>query len=205
MGRSSHRLAAPREDRPPARGLHFPYAGLTPNPRAVPILRARMRLALLTAVVLVLAVPAGWAASAPAGSLSVEDARGTVVLKGKGIVIGRLDRGEVEIVDLSPLDQWSPRVNGVTARPHGLDTREEHQLLRPRRPLPGHDARRGILGLRARSGSATLTGRPTQRARPARTRVGDDTPVPLPVDPGHVDFGLSAVVGPAAGAKAATP
>ena len=49
----------------------------------------------------------------PAGSLSVEDARGTVVLKGKGIVIGRLERGEVEIVDLSPLDQWSPRVNGV--------------------------------------------------------------------------------------------
>ena len=71
-----------------------------------------MRLALLTAVVLVLAVPVGWAASIPAGSLSVEDALGTVVLKGKGIVIGRLERGEVEIVDLS-VDQWSPRVNGV--------------------------------------------------------------------------------------------
>ncbi len=48
----------------------------------------------------------------PARSRS-RTARGTVVLKGKGIVIGRLERGEVEIVDLSPLDQWSPRVNGV--------------------------------------------------------------------------------------------
>ena len=28
-------------------------------------------------------------------------------------MIGRLERGEVQIVDLSPLDQWSPRVNGV--------------------------------------------------------------------------------------------
>jgi hypothetical protein len=72
-----------------------------------------MRIALLVVTVLALAVPAGWSATAPAGSLSVEDGRGVVVVKGKGIVIGRLERGEVQIVDLSPLDQWSPRINGV--------------------------------------------------------------------------------------------
>ena len=72
-----------------------------------------MRLALLCVLVFVLAVPAGWGAARPAGSLSVENGRGSVVVTGKGIVIGRLDQGEVKIVDLSPLDQWSPRVNGV--------------------------------------------------------------------------------------------
>ena len=72
-----------------------------------------MRLALLSLVVLAVTAPLGWAAASPAGSLSIEDGRGTATLKGKGIVIGRLERGEVQITDLSPLDQWSPRINGV--------------------------------------------------------------------------------------------
>ena len=72
-----------------------------------------MRLALLFLCLLALAVPAGWAATRPAGSLSIEDGRGSVVLKGRGIVIGRLEKGDIQIVDLTPLDQWSPRVNGV--------------------------------------------------------------------------------------------
>ncbi len=93
--------------------LHFPYARLTLNPRAVPILPAVMRLALLFLCLLALAVPAGWAATRPAGSLSIEDGRGSVVLKGRGIVIGRLEKGDIQIVDLTPLDQWSPRLNGV--------------------------------------------------------------------------------------------
>ena len=102
---------------------------------------ARMRLALLTACRARLAVPGGGLRPRPAGSLSVEDARGTVVLKGKGIVIGRLERGEVEIVDLTPLDQWSPRVNGVPRGRTVVDARQEHQLLHSRRPLPDHGAR----------------------------------------------------------------
>ena len=164
-----------------------------------------MRLALLTAVVLALAVPAGWAASAPAGSLSVEDARGTVVLKGKGIVIGRLERGEVEIVDLSPLDQWSPRINGVP-RGRTVWTRGKNINFY----VPGGRYLITVRGegfsVSARGqGSATLTGRPDAAGSTGTFAVGDDTPVPLPVAPGRVDFGLSAVVGPAAGAKAATP
>jgi len=55
-----------------------------------------MRLALLCVLVSVLAVPAGWGAARPAGSLSVENGRGSVVVTGKGIVIGRLDQGEVK-------------------------------------------------------------------------------------------------------------
>ena len=72
-----------------------------------------MRLVLASLVLLAIAVPLGTAATRPVGSLSIEEGRGTVTLRGKGIVIGRLERGEIQIVDQSPLDQWSPRVNGV--------------------------------------------------------------------------------------------
>jgi len=72
-----------------------------------------MRLLLAFLALLALAVPVGHAAAPTAETLSIEDARGTVTIKGSGIVIGRLERGEIQVVDLSPLDQWSPRVNGV--------------------------------------------------------------------------------------------
>jgi hypothetical protein len=164
-----------------------------------------MRLALLTAVVLALAVPAGWAASTPAGSLSVEDARGTVVLKGKGIVIGRLERGEVEIVDVSPLDQWSPRINGVP-RGRTVWTRGKNINFY----VPGGRYQITVRGegfsLSARGqGTAMLTGRPDAAGSTGTFAVGDDAPAPLPVVPGRVDFGLAAVVGPTAGAKASAP
>ena len=72
-----------------------------------------MRLALVILAVLAVAVPATQAAAPPAETLSIEDARGVVTIRGTGIVIGRLERGEIQVIDLTPLDQWSPRVNGV--------------------------------------------------------------------------------------------
>ena len=76
------------------------------------------------------------------------------MLKGKGIVIGRLERGEVEIVDLSPLDQWSPRVNGVP-RGRTVWTRGKNiNFYVPGGRYLDHGARRGILDLRARPGNA---------------------------------------------------
>ena len=72
-----------------------------------------MRLALAFLAMLALAVPAARAAAPTAETLSIEDARGAVTIRGSGIVIGRLERGEIQVVDLTPLDQWSPRVNGV--------------------------------------------------------------------------------------------
>ena len=160
-----------------------------------------MRLAFLTAFVLALAVPAGWAASTPAGSLSVEDARGTVVLKGKGIVIGRLERGEVEIIDLSALDQWSPRINGVP-RGRTVWTRGKNINFY----IPGGRYQITVRGegfsVSARGqGTATLTGRPDAAGSTGTYAVGDGVPAPLPVAPGRVDFGLSAPIGPASGAK----
>ena len=162
-----------------------------------------MRRAVLLLVVLSLAVSAGWAAAAPSppGSLSIEDGRGTVVIKGKGIVIGRLDKGEVQIVDLSPLDQWSPRVNGVprgkTVWLRGKDVNFY---------VPGGRYRITVRGdgfsVSARGqGSATLTGRPDTTGGTGTYAVGDDPPAPLPGTTEVVDFGPPLVTGAPTAAK----
>jgi hypothetical protein len=71
----------------------------------------RVALALL---LLVVVLPAATLATrAPAGALSVEGGKGVVVVRGNGGLLGRLGRGAVELVDLTPADQWKPTVNGV--------------------------------------------------------------------------------------------
>jgi len=161
-----------------------------------------MRLALLSVVVLVLAVPAGWAAATPAGTLSVENGRGSVVLSGKGIVIGRLDKGDLKIVDLSPLDQWSPRVNGVprgkTVWLRGKDVNFY---------VPGGRYRITVRGdgfsISARGqGSVTLAGTPDQTGDTGTFAVGDALASPIP-SAAQVTFGGPA--GETASTKAVTP
>ena len=48
--------------------------------------------------------------SAGEGTLSVEDGQGKVTLQARGGVIGRLDRGYVDIYDLTPDDAYDPYV-----------------------------------------------------------------------------------------------
>lgn len=75
-----------------------------------------MRRIALAVVVLAGAVPAAALAlgRAPAdGSLSVEGGRGIVAVEARGGVIGRLDRGVVEVVDLTPEDGYDPLVRGA--------------------------------------------------------------------------------------------
>jgi len=160
-----------------------------------------MRAALLSAVVLALAVPAGWAATLPsAGTLSIESGRGMVVLTGKGIVIGRLDRGDVKIIDQSPLDQWSPRVNGV---PRGRTV-----WLRGKSVnfyVPGGRYRITVRGegfsISARGqGTVVLNGNPDTTGAAGTYAVGDADQAPLPTIPETVSFGPSA--DEAAGTKA---
>lgn len=150
-----------------------------------------MRAVLLSALVLAIAVPVGWAAS-PAGTLSIESGRGTVVLTGKGIVIGRLDKGDVKIVDLSPLDQWSPRVNGVprgkTVWLRGKDVNFY---------VPGGRYRITVRGegfsISARGqGSATLTGNPDAAGATGTYAVGDGGPSTIPSVAQTVLFGAAA-------------
>ncbi|MCZ7587560.1 MAG: hypothetical protein M5U27_01580 [Gaiella sp.] len=148
-----------------------------------------MRLALLSVVLLALAVPAAFGAASPAGSLSIEDGRGSIVLKGKGIVIGRLQQGEVRIVDLSPLDQWSPRVNGVPrGRTVWLRGKDVNFYI------PGGRYRITVRGdgfsVSARGqGSVTLLGNPDASGATGTFAVGDELLAPLPLTSQVVGFG----------------
>ena len=155
-----------------------------------------MRAVLLSALVLAIAVPVGWAAPSPAGTLSIENGRGTVVLTGKGIVIGRLDKGDVKIVDLSPLDQWSPRVNGV---PRGKTV-----WLRGKNVnfyVPGGRYKITVRGdgfaISPRGlGAATLTGNPDPTGATGTYAIGDGGPLAIPSVAETVSFGAAAVEGP---------
>lgn len=149
----------------------------------------RARLLAVPVLLLALAVPAGLAAVRTAGTLSVEDGVGRVVVKGQGTLVGRLDRGDVVILDLTPNDQWSPRVNGV---PRGkvvsLRGRDVNVFI------PGGRYRITMRGdgmaLSARgNGVAELRARPLLRSLPGTYAVGDDRPRALPDDTLKVTFG----------------
>lgn len=149
-----------------------------------------MRLALVIVALLGLAVPAARSADVPpAETFSVEDARGTVTIRGSGIVIGRLDQGEVQVVDLTPLDQWSPRVNGVprgrTVWIRGKDVNFY---------IPGGRYRIKVRGegfaISARGqGYALLDGNPDLTGVTGTYAVGDLEPVPIPIEAERVTFG----------------
>ena len=76
-----------------------------------------MRAALLPLLLAAgLAVPAAvLAAEGPkrAGTLSVESAIGQVRMNARGGLLGRIDSGSIQLVDLTPNDRWFPVVNGI--------------------------------------------------------------------------------------------
>jgi hypothetical protein len=162
-----------------------------------------MRALLLSALVLAVAVPVGWAASSPPGTLSIESGRGTAVLTGKGIVIGRLDKGDLKIVDLSPLDQWSPRVNGVP-RGKTVGTRGKNVNFY----VPGGRYKITVKGegfsISARGqGTVTVTGNPDAAGATGTYALGDGNPSPIPSTSQTLSFGSTAPEGPTT--KAVSP
>jgi hypothetical protein len=148
-----------------------------------------LRLALLPVLALALAAPAAWATSRGAGTLSIEDGRGTVTVRGTGTLVGRLEKGELLIVDQSPLDQWSPRVNGVPrARVVGLRGKDVNFFI------PGGRYKIVVRGegiaISARGqGYALLKARPGPPGETGVFSVGDDEPDVLPDDTTRVAFG----------------
>lgn len=141
-------------------------------------------------VVLALAVPAGFAAAWTAGTLSVEDGIGTVTVKGAGTLVGRMDRGEIVIVDLTPGDQWSPRLNGVPrGRLTGMRGKSVNFFV------PGGKYQIVVRGegisLSARgSGVARLKARTDATVDVGTYAVGDGAPAPLPEETTRVVFGV---------------
>ena len=160
-----------------------------------------MRLVLASLAVLAVAVPLGTAATRPDGSLSVEDGRGKITLRGKGIVIGRLERGELQITDLSPLDQWSPRLNGVP-RGRTVWTRSKDVNFY----VPGGRYKITVTGtgfsISARGqGVAVIDGTADQAGATGTFAVGDGGPAPIPDDPITIQYGAPLLVKPAVKAE----
>lgn len=129
-------------------------------------------------VVVVCALAAPLAATAavrsPAGSLSIEDGRGEVVVKGTGGIIGRIDRGSLQIVDLTPNDRWGAVVNGLP-RPRTFTMRGTSINFR----LLGGQYRVTIRGagiaIAARGkGVAALTGEPDELGLTGLYAAGED-------------------------------
>jgi len=161
-----------------------------------------MRLAALTSIALGLSVTVAAGAgqaphparslglvSAPGGSLSVEGGRGLIQITGKGVLVGRMDKGSLEIVDLSANDQWSPRVSGV---PRGriVSLRGKNVSFY----VPGGRYRltaKGVgISISARgAGTVALTGDPDPVGDTGSYAIGDATPGPLPVAETKLAFG----------------
>jgi len=164
-----------------------------------------MRLAFALLAVLAFAVPAARAAAPIAETFSIEDARGTVTIRGTGIVIGRLERGDIQIVDLTPLDQWSPRVNGVprgkTVWLRGKDVNFY---------VPGGRYKITVRGegfsISARGqGTVALTGSPDTTGATGTYAVGDAVPAPIPSATQNVAFGAPLTSDAVATKKAVAP
>jgi hypothetical protein len=110
---------------------------------------------------LVVALPAvSLATRPPAGALSIEGGKGVVVVRGSGGLLGRLVHGTVELVDLTPADQWKPTLNGIarSRRTYVKGTNVSFRIL-------GGDYRVSVKGegisISARgTGAATLLGIP---------------------------------------------
>jgi hypothetical protein len=158
---------------------------------------ARMRLAAFILLVLGLSASgASGAALAPGGSFEVKGGRGTVQMSGKGVLVGRLGKGSLEIVDLSPNDQWSPRINGI---PRGKTV-----TLRGKNVsfyIPGGrykiTARGSDISISARgTGAVLLKGEPDAVGDTGMFAVGDDDLIPLPEVATKLTFGPSEVFAP---------
>ena len=156
-----------------------------------------MRLAALITLALALfASVATAAAVAPSSSFEVTGGRGTVQISGRGVLVGRLGKGSLEILDLNPNDQWSPRVNGI---PRGKTV-----FLRGKNVsfyIPGGryrvTAHGSDISISARgTGSVLLNGDPDAVGDTGIFAIGDDDFAPVPEIPTKTTFGPSEVITP---------
>ena len=176
--------------------LQTPYVCHTASTRAEPILVFSMRLAVLAilALALALALSASTAAGAgrvPGGSLEIKDGRGIVQIKGQGALLGLLESGSLQITDLTPGDQWSPRVNGVPRGKvvwiRGTNVRFYVPGGRYKIVARGDGISVSAFG----PGQAVLKGEPDAVGDTGTYTVGDAPAEPVPSDVIHLPFGPS--------------
>lgn len=149
-----------------------------------------MRLSALILFVFALSVGMATAAArTPGGTLEVKEGRGTFQLTGKGVIVGRVDRGTLKIVDLTPADQWSPWVNGV---PRGKNFWVKGRNLSFRisagryRIVASGDG----VSISARgTGTAIMDGDPDPVGNSGQFRIGDSKLDEVPDEPARMPFG----------------
>jgi len=155
-----------------------------------------MRIAALIGVVLVLPLGASARAERVQSSLEISDGRGVITVKGRGALLGRIDRGSLTVTDLSPNDQWSPRVNGV---PRGRFVSIRGKDITFYVPAGRYRivARGEGINISARgTGTATLDGQPDPAGATGDYAIGDGEQTPIPDDPEKVTFGVAALARP---------
>jgi hypothetical protein len=148
-----------------------------------------MRFAALVSALFVLAMPALAGAEKVRGSLEITGGRGVITIKGRGALLGRLDKGSLLITDLSPADQWSPRINGV---PRGRLVSIRGKDITFYVPAGRYKivARGEGVNLSARgAGVAMLNGEADPTGATGVYAVGDDAPQSIPVELTCVQFG----------------
>jgi hypothetical protein len=136
------------------------------------------------------------AALAPSGSFKVEGGRGALQITGKGPLLGKMGKGSLEITDLSPNDQWSPRVNGIP-RGRTVTLRGKNvsfYVPGGRYKIVAHGT---DISISARgTGTVMLDGDPDPVGDTGMYAVGDAALTPLPVEATKVSFGPSGVSTP---------
>lgn len=155
---------------------------------------ARMRLAALITLALVLSAGiASGAAIGTSGVFEVRSGRGTVQITGNGVLVGRLGKGSLEIVDLSPNDQWSPRVNGIP-RGKTVFLRGKNVSFYVPRGNYKITARGSDISISANgAGTVVLDGDPDVVGDTGMYKVGDEDFAPLPEVTTKTAFGRSKV------------
>jgi hypothetical protein len=153
-----------------------------------------MRIVALIAVLLVLPTSSPARAERPQGSLEITDGRGVITVKGRGALLGRVDRGSLTVVDLTPADQWSPRVNGIprgkVSSMRGRDITLYVPAGRYRIVVRGEGINLSARG----SGTVVLDGQPDPTGATGSYAMGDDAPQPIPDDPAKAAFGAVTAV-----------
>ncbi len=151
---------------------------------------------LLALILLVLTVSVGMATAAartPGGSLEIKEGRGSFQVTGKGVIVGRLDRGTLKIVDLTPADQWSPWVNGV---PRGKNFWIKGRNISFRlsagryRIIASGD---GVSVSARGTGTAVMDGDPDPVGDTGTFRLGDSQLDPVPDETTRAPFGTGDV------------
>jgi len=161
-----------------------------------------MRLAALMLLVLGLSATVATGAATAPGTIEITGGRGTVQVTGRGVLVGRMDKGSLEIVDLNPTDQWSPRVNGI---PRGkvVTLRGKNVSFY----VPGGRyrlvARGSGISVSARgTGMVVLDGDPDAVGDTGRYAIGDTASAPLPVGATRMSFGSTDASAPSSSQSA---